>query len=154
MQVGFQPLQGSFFDSDKVKRQLDRKTQRALSRFGAFVWRRTKSSLKYRQGASAPGSPPSVHKSGQFTRLKKSKGKEVRQASSPFRELRYFAWDSRTRSVVVGPVIFRRSNLIPKLHAFGGSVKTKKGRATYPARPTEALALAAELPKFTGLFRG
>ena len=100
MEVGFRSLQGSFFDSDKVKRQLDRKTQRALSRFGAVVWRRSKSSLKYRSDKSAPGSPPSVHRSDKFARLKKSKGKEVRQASSPFRELRYFAWDSRTRSVV------------------------------------------------------
>jgi len=153
VEVGFRSLSGAFFDSEKVRRSLDAKTRRALSRFGAFVWRRSKSSLKYRTVKSAAGSPPSVHRSEQFTRIKKSKGKEVRQASSPFRELRYFAWDERTRSVVVGPTIFRRSNLIPKLHAFGGSVRTKKGLATYQKRPTEELALQAELPKFTGLFR-
>jgi hypothetical protein len=154
MEVGFRAMQGSFFDSDKVKRQLDRKTRRALSRFGAFVWRRAKSSIKYRDKTSAPGSPPSAHRSEKFTRIKKSKGKEVSKASSPFRELRYFAWDDRTRSVVIGPVIFRKSPMVLKLHAYGGSVRTRRGLATYPKRPTEELALKAELPKFTGLFRG
>lgn len=154
MEVGFRPL-GSFFDTEKVKRQMDRKTHRALSKFGAFVWRRVRSSLKYRKSASAPGSPPSVHKNTNFSRVKKSKkGVETKQVVSPFRELRQFAWDENTRSVVVGPVIFKRSNMIPKLHAFGGSVQTRQGRKTYPPRPTESLALKAELPKFTGLFRG
>lgn len=144
---------GSFFDSPKVQRMLDAKSRRAISRFGAFVWRRAKSSLKVRSAPSALGSPPSVHTSSGFTRLKKRKGKQVSTASSPFRELRYFAWDDRTKSVVVGPVIFRKSSLVPNLHAFGGTVRSKLGLQVYPKRPTEELAMERELPKFTSLFR-
>ncbi len=52
---------GGFFDSDKVQKSMDRATIRALSKFGAFVRRRARSSIRKRKASSLPGHPPSSH---------------------------------------------------------------------------------------------
>jgi len=48
-----------FFDSKKVVSATDRATRRVLSRFGAFVRRTAKQSIRKRKKVSQPGSPPS-----------------------------------------------------------------------------------------------
>jgi len=50
-----------FFDSPKVVRAVDRTTRRVLSKFGAFVRRTARSSIRKRKRISEPGSPPSSH---------------------------------------------------------------------------------------------
>src|SRR5262245_37074274 len=50
-----------FFDSQKIIDAERRATLRALSRFGAFVRQRAKSSIRPRRRASEPGEPPSSH---------------------------------------------------------------------------------------------
>lgn len=102
---------------------------RLQSKFGAFVRRRMQSSLKYsKKDTAAPGQPPKVHKSGSFTRQKTNKktGVVTAQAASPLRELIFFALDSATRSVVIGPVQFGRGEA-PGLLEFGGRTsRTRK----------------------------
>lgn len=88
-----------FFDRDKVKRVMNRKTARVLSRFGAFVRQRAKTSIKYVNGRSAPGEPPHAHRSQ--TRVSKKTGKK--QAVSPLREGIFFGYDMARHSVVIGP---------------------------------------------------
>ena len=142
-------------------------TARALGKVGAYVWRRDKSLMRYRNKASAPGSPPSVHRSRRFTVRKTDRktGTEFRQQSSPLRELTQFAFDTATKSVLVGAVAFPRAKLgpgvVPKIIEEGGTGrlldhgKTKTGN--YKARPHLAPALRdglAQVPReFTDCIR-
>ncbi len=128
-----------FFDSSKVQRLIDSKRRKTLSRFGAFVRTRARSSIRKRKKISIPGQPPSSH-AGQLKRLL------------------FFAWDFKTNSVVVGPVPFRRG-VAPRLLEKGGSalIENKSGKrrsARYSPRPFMAPALRHELPKFVALFKG
>jgi len=50
-----------FFDSKKVVSATDRATRRVLSRFGAFVRRTAKQSIRKRKKVSQAGNPPSSH---------------------------------------------------------------------------------------------
>ncbi|HOM77081.1 MAG TPA: hypothetical protein PLE88_11240, partial [Anaerohalosphaeraceae bacterium] len=50
-----------FFDSPKVIRAVDKSTRKVLSRFGAFVRRTAKQSIRKRKKSSTPGTPPSSH---------------------------------------------------------------------------------------------
>jgi hypothetical protein len=119
---GLDRLRGSFFDVDAIVKEVNTYERKALARFGAFARRRMKSSLKYRDGKSAPGSPPNVHRSSGYTTAKQKGGKQSRQAASPLRELIFFALDPATHSVVVGPVKFgSRGGIAPALLEGGGS---------------------------------
>jgi hypothetical protein len=134
-----------------------------LSKIGAFVRQRARSSLRRRKKASKPGSPPSVHSSDSFATLKNI----------------LFAYDADTKSVVVGPVALRGGHgvAVPGLHEFGGSTRvneyqlsgglwtrvrlkratikaTRTVPATYPSRPYMGPAEKAERGKFTDAFKG
>jgi hypothetical protein len=126
----FARLTESFFDRDLVKRKLDAATRRVLSKFGAFVQRRDKSSLRYETGKrkkSAAGQTPVVHRSEKFTRQSKNRktGQVTRRPASPLKELVFFAFDQARNSVVIGPEAFRNSKLgggvVPPLVEYGGT---------------------------------
>jgi hypothetical protein len=127
---------------DKVDASVDKATVRALSKFGAFVRRRSKSSLRYatkNRKVSFPGKPPVVHRAGQFTRESKVKGKVVRRPSSPLRELIYFAYAKQTKSVVIGPAVFSNrkggGGHVPRVLEEGGvSTVSRKVRAPSTGR--------------------
>ncbi len=74
-----------FFDTPRVQREADAASRAALSRAGAFIRRRAKTSSRKRKGLSRPGQPPHSH------------------AGRP-RRLIFFAWDPATESLVIGPV--------------------------------------------------
>lgn len=148
----------SFFDADRVLKSMDRAVARSLSRFGAFVRTKARTSIRYRTDPAPPGRPPSAHKT--VTRLKTNrKGVTKRQASSPLRDLIYFAYDKDARSVVIGPVIFpsaRRKGTPERLEYGGSGVGTrrvpgsrKRVAATfrYEPRPFMHPAFESELPK-------
>lgn len=148
MAFDFGALQKSFFSSKDVQKMVDKKTRQAQSKFGAFVRRRAKSSIRKRKAASAPGSPPSSH-------------------VGTLKNLIFFAYDERTRSTVVGPVPFGDGVAPKALERGGPSFVTRKTKAAkggerltvkrfikVKARPFMQPALEAELPKFAGLFRG
>lgn len=126
----FQAIKNSFFDTDAIVAQVKKDFRRTAGRFGAFARRRMKSSLKYREGKSSPGSPPNVHRSRGYTRPKKGKdGTVSRQPVSPLRELIFFAYDRDTESVVVGPVKFGgKGGIAPGLleHGGGGTFKASR----------------------------
>lgn len=108
--VGFD-FKAGFFDRGPVLKMMDRKTVRALTRFGAIVQREDKRSLKYGDKTSAPGTPPTVRRSKGFTRLKRNRktGATTKQATSPLRELTFYAYDGARKSVVIGPELFRKA---------------------------------------------
>ena len=161
MAVNLSGLNTSFFDSAEVLRMVDKKTIAALSKFGAFVRQRAKSSIKYKKtGISEPGKPPFAHKSSGFTRQKTNKktGKTTTQSLSPLRELLFFAYDRSSKTVVVGPVPFRGKSTAPGLLERGGTgIVQRSGRrkkAKFRARPFMRPAMLAEAPKFASFFRG
>lgn len=174
MGLDFAQIRASFFDSKAVLAALDKKERQALSKFGAFVRTRARSSIRRRKKSSLPGQPPSSH-------------------TGVLKRFLYFAYDTNSKSVVVGPVptnqlaftgpaFFRvKKGLIPEILEYGGiesifEVKPRGWgfwkRADFrsrrriaeseqrwrtigiKSRPYMQPALAAELPKFAGLFKG
>jgi len=171
----FAEIRKSFVDTEKVRAAMQRGKKRGLSKFGAHLRTRSRSSIKRRKKSSSPGQPPSAHAKGN-SGLK----------------LIFFAWDDKTESVVVGPISFQSKlvgeGVVPKLLETGGDVtrtvpekradgriasdaqkaafarKIKDGSIVvpdrlrksmtfhYPGNPYMAPALEAEAPNFPKLF--
>lgn len=91
-----------FFDRDRVLKAVSRARRRALSRAGAFVRTRARTSIRKRKGTSPAGSPPYSH-------------------VGTLRKGILFGYDPARESVVVGPVGFAGSRA-PSLLEFGGTV--------------------------------
>lgn len=164
----FTAMRSGFLDRPAVMKAMNKKSLSAQRRMGAFVRRSAKSSLRYRKKASAPGSPPSVHRGAMSLTKTNRKGVTKTVGASPFRELLFFAYDSARKSTVVGQVVFRKSNRVIRVQEHGGDIdvtrlvfpsssqRAKRERVTIklPPRPTMKPALAANMKKFPELFRG
>ncbi len=74
-----------FFDSKLVMSATDKAERRVLSRFGAFVRRTSRSSIRKRKKPSAPGKPP-TNRIGTLKRLI------------------FFTYDTLRKNVVIGPL--------------------------------------------------
>jgi len=153
-----------FRDLDKIQNAEERAAKRALSRFGAFVRTRARSSMRKRRKASAAGSPPSVH-------------------VGYIKKFLFFAYEPNARNVVIGPALLNGSKntseaTVVELQETGGEAKraevqlsggvwvrknrvlpngtirkTRTRAAKYPARPYMKPAFDAELPKAAGMFK-
>lgn len=91
----------SFFDRPEVERAVKRGKRQSLSRFGAFVRRRARSSIRKRKKIAEPFKPPSSHEGS-------------------LRKLIFFAYDSSRDSVVIGPLPLNRFTGVPRLLEEGG----------------------------------
>ena len=111
---GFQQFKSSFFDREAVLKKVDSATRQVLSRAGAFIRTRAKSSIRKRKKAAPPGQPPSSH-------------------TGVLKNLIFFAYDSASKSVVIGPAKSNQRNAfaiesggsvlsIPGVLEFGGKV--------------------------------
>ena len=132
-------LRAGFFDRAVVLQATTAAERRVLSRFGAFVRQRARSSMRPRATPSAPGQPPSVH-------------------VGLLRQHLYFAWDAQQRSVVIGPALLNRgSRDTAQVLEYGGSaVRRRWGhprRVLYAARPFMGPAFAAEEHALPTLWR-
>ncbi len=104
---------GSFFDADRVLRAKDNAERRVLSKFGAYVRRAAKSSIRKRRRAAPPGMPPSSH-------------------TGVLRQFIFFALEPERHTVIVGPaktnqVFFDRhrqpvKGTVPSVLEYGGEV--------------------------------
>lgn len=93
-----------FFTDPTVFTEIDKGKAKALSKWGAYVRRTARQSIKNRKGPSAPGQPPHSHEGS-------------------LRGLLNFYFDRMTKSVVVGPEIkTANSTGAPNILEFGGSV--------------------------------
>lgn len=144
-----------FFDRAKVLDSMHKKNNKRLSRIGAFVRTRSKSSLRRRQSVSMPGQTPSVRSRDSFATFKNI----------------LFAASRDFESVIIGPRGIPRLRLkrstrqtSPELAELGGtsritmteidgkwlpglrseSAPTKEVTANYEPRPFMGPALAAE----------
>lgn len=136
--MGIREYRAAFFDAAAVLRQIGKFERKALSKFGAFVRTRARSSVRKRKAISRPGSPPSSHEGS-------------------YKRLIFFAFDAQSRSVVIGPVQFKRGE-VPRLLEHGGTVVRtgsdgKSRRLVYRPRPHIAPAGRAEQKNFPQLLR-
>ena len=84
--IGFtiQEAKERFLDWQKVQDAAKSASLRALSRFGAFVRQRAKTSMRKRKGISEPGEPPSAH-------------------VGLMRDMMFFVVEPEVPNVVIGP---------------------------------------------------
>jgi hypothetical protein len=129
---------GLFFDRPAVMKAVDRAERKVLSRFGSFVRRGARSSIRKRKPISTPGFPPSSH-----TDLLK-------------RNI-FFLYDPQRSSVVIGPILLNKGTDAPALLEHGGSVMRQRDRKpvrmTYRPRPFMGPALEREQPKLPSMWR-
>ena len=129
---------GLFFDRPAVTNAVDRAERRVLSRFGAFVRRGARSSIRKRQTTSQPGSPPSSH----VGLLKRNI---------------FFVYEPHRGNVVIGPILLNKGTDAPALLEHGGSVtrrrRKKRVRMTYRPRPFMGPAFEREKPKLPQMWR-
>jgi len=123
---------GSFFDRPAVLTASSRAERQVLSRFGAFVRTRARSSIRRRRGTSVPGEPPNSH-------------------VGLLKNFIFFVFDPARRSVLVGPVrLNHTSGTAPAVLEYQGTTAITGGRnprlVRIAARPYMRPALAKELP--------
>ena len=128
-----------FFDRSAVKSKTDPATRRVLSKFGAFVRRGARSSIRKRKRISQPGMPPSSH-------------------TGLLRNFIWFGYEPQRNSVVIGPVRLNGNDgKAPSLLEYGGTtLRRKKGdveSVTVRPRPYMGPAFDRELPKLPGMWR-
>lgn len=126
-------FKGAFFSQEVVLRAMDRATAKALSRFGAFVRQRWRTSIRYRKAASQPGQPPSAHRTMRRAKTNRRTGITKVQSSSPYRDFIFFAYDWQTKTEIIGPALLngsrRRLNgskTIPETIEYGGSIRIEE----------------------------
>jgi phage gpG-like protein len=101
-------IKSMFFDRAKIVRAVSRAKRQVLSKAGAFIRQRARTSIRRRKGTSRPGEPPLSH-------------------TGLLRRFILFGYDRRSESVVVGPVGFRRSTA-PNVLEFGGRTSIESRR--------------------------
>lgn len=146
---GIKEFKRSFFDWQKIQKDASRKTERVLSRFGAFVRRTAKSLLRRKKGTSTAGEPP-------------------RSKKGFLHKFLYFAYDRPNQNVVIGPAKLEGmptaadGTPVPGLLEHGGdaiAVKTNKRGHRYERpykmepRPFIGPAAAKELPNLPGWWK-
>ena len=125
-----------FFTAKPVINAVGRARRRVLSKAGAFIHRRARSSIRKRRRSARPGEPPSSH-------------------VGLLKRFLYFAYDFGTQSVVIGPARLggRRpygNVTVPEVLEEGGNVTAaghgKRRRRRYAPHPYMGPAYAAERP--------
>ena len=129
-----------FFDSAKVLRSVDKSTRKVLSRFGAFVRRTAKQSIRKRKKSAPPGQPPSSH-------------------TGLLKRFIFFGYDTGKNSVVIGPTRLTENNRgdAPSILEYGGrttvEAKKKKTRVRIRARPFMGPAFEKEKQTLPALWQ-
>src|SRR5688500_3112527 len=129
LNVSVKEAKGGFFDRPKVLKALDRANKRALSKAGAFVRQRAKTSMRKRKGTAPSGEPPYAH-------------------VGLLRKLMFFAYDAQRKSVVVGPARINTPTGVPGLLEHGGR---NQAGDYYRGNPFMGPALRQEAPGFPDL---
>jgi hypothetical protein len=139
LNIHFKAAKGMFFDRALVKSKVDTATRKRLSKFGAYVRRTARQSIRKRKRSSSPGQPPSSH-------------------TGLLKQFIYFGCDENRRSVVIGPVtLARKASGIPEVLEYGGKVTTPWGKArgktvAIEARPFMGPAFDKEIDKASSLW--
>ena len=115
-------VKGSFFDSQRVVDAVSKVERANLSKAGAFIRRSAVFSIRSGKGSSKPGQPPKSH-------------------SGILKKFIYFAFDSGSRSVVVGPALTNQTsairaigNTVPGVLEGGGEESIQEVRNDFSGR--------------------
>lgn len=137
-------IKGLFFDSAKVLAATSRAERQVLSRFGAFVRRGARSSIRRRKRSSEPGQPPSSH-------------------TGLLKKFIFFAYEPQRQSVIIGPVrLNQKTGDAPPALEYGGRSRIitgsrRRGRrmktVTIRPRPFMGPAFEREKPKLSAMWR-
>ncbi|MCL2117799.1 MAG: hypothetical protein FWH27_05145 [Planctomycetaceae bacterium] len=130
-------MKKNFFDRKKIKRRVDVRTRRVLSKFGSFVRRSAQHSIRPSNNTSRPGHPPFSH-------------------SGKLRKKIYFMFDPKRRSVVIGPIIYpgKTGRALPALE-YGGKTDMPSGDTVkIEARPFMGPAFSKNLVIVPALWSG
>lgn len=144
--IGFKLDQAKslFFDSSRVMAATTKAERRVLSRYGAFVRTRARSSIRSRNRVSTPGQPPSGH------------------GAQHLKRFILFVFDAPRRSVVIGPArLNAKIGMAPEALEHGGLSETLTGprrertkkQVYVRARPFMGPAAEAEQSKLPSLWR-
>jgi hypothetical protein len=140
IRLDFKAARANFFDSKKVLAAVDRATRRVLSKFGAFVRTRARTSIRKRKAVSLPGGPPHSH-------------------TGLLRRFLFFSYDPDNKSVVIGPAKISGTvdpDALPALE-YGGPSTVERGgrreRISVKARPFMGPAFEAERPGLPAMWR-
>lgn len=137
-----------FFDRKAVIDHMDATTRKVLSKFGAFVRRAARSSIRKRRSSAPPGSPPSSH-------------------TGLLKRFIFFGYDAQARSVVIGPARLdqRGRGEAPSLLEHGGvaTLTRRTGRrqarnqarrqVRYRPRPFMGPAFERQKPLLAAMWR-
>lgn len=151
--ITIRAARSNFFDRQSIVTAAGAARVKVLSRFGAFVRQRAKTSIRKRKKASKAGSPPSSH-------------------NGLLRQFLFFSYDRERGSVVVGPALINRPTGAPETLEYGGDTTIEEhrfvsgpkygNRARYltehkkihvQPRPFMGPALAAELPGLPAMWQ-
>ncbi len=139
----------NFFDSERVMKALSEGQRRKLSKFGAFVQRRAKTSIR----------PAAVENRTEIRKAKKRgqhvtiryrpsrPGEPPRSRKGELKKLILFGYDPIQRDVLIGPTLVAgRASETPARMEFGGEFVHKKSRKVIKveARPFMRPAMEAE----------
>lgn len=130
-------LKSTFFDRRAVMSAVDRGTRKVLSRFGAFVRTRARTSIRPRPRTSLPGETPTTH-------------------TGLLKRFILFAYEPDRRSVVIGPARLSgpSGSSVPSTLEFGGPGTNARGRPIQIApRPYMRPAFEAEKSRLPPLWR-
>lgn len=134
----FHQAKAAFFDRPAVMNAVNRAERRVLSKFGAFVRRGAKSSIRKRKAVSEPGRPPSSQ-------------------TGLLRKTIFFVYEPNRGSVVIGPIELNKGTEAPRLLEHGGQVtrreRNQRKRLVYRPRPFMGPAFEREVPKLPALWR-
>jgi hypothetical protein len=144
IQFGFR-LKRLSFSPRTVLDATDRATRRVLMRFGSFVRRTARQSIRRSKKISEPGRPPKSH-------------------TGAVKRLIFFSYDSGPPSVVIGPALFRSRKVkqFPlglEALEYGGAIRRRgrfgfrTKRRVYKARPFMGPAFDREHPKLSGMWK-
>lgn len=142
MEIG--QVKGLFFDTEKVLRATDKAERRVLSKFGAYVRRGARSSIRKRRAPSPPGTPPSSH-------------------TGVLKRFIFFAYEPERRTVVIGPArLNQKTGDAPPALEYGGQSRVVTGNrrrrrrvrtVTIRPRPFMRPALERERPKLPAMWK-
>ncbi len=136
LKIDYKLARTMFFDRAKIKKKVDARTRKVLSKFGAFVRNTSRKSIRKRKGASKPGRPPFSH-------------------TGVLKRFLFFGYDSDRRSVVIGPVIAPgKAGKAPATLEHGGKVSLPFGnKADIAPRPFMQPAFEKEKATLPGLWQ-
>jgi hypothetical protein len=132
----------NFFDRDKIINAVDKATRAVLAKFGAFVRQTAKKSIRKRKKSSDPGKPPSSH-------------------TGLLKKFIFFAYDTQSKSVVIGPAQLNSvvdSRALPALE-YGGlaTIQERRGgllrEIPIKARPFMRPAFELEKPGLPAMWK-